>query len=142
MLNDRFNAPWYWSDFVYYKTRPGREFKKCLNVLHQFTKEIIQKRNAEFGNSNYGCKKKFAFLDILLAAKRNDSELTFQDIQEEVDTFMFEGHDTTASGLAWTILLLAEHPTIQEKLYQEIEKDLGKLIISIFFFNFLERICK
>nr|AHL88991.1 cytochrome p450 4EC1 [Brachionus koreanus] len=125
LLNDRFNAPWYWADFVYYKTEPGKEFKKCLDVLHNFTKDIILKRDAEFDDLNYESKGKFAFLDILLAAKRNDSDLTFQDIQDEVDTFMFEGHDTTASGLAWTVLLLAEYPTIQENLYREIEKELG-----------------
>nr|QVK45573.1 cytochrome P450 [Brachionus paranguensis] len=124
LLNDRFNAPWYWSDFVYYKTEPGKEFKKCLNVLHKFTKEIIIKRDTEFDDLNLGSKKKFAFLDILLMAKRSDSALTFQDIQEEVDTFMFEGHDTTASGLAWTILLLAENQKVQQKLYQEIEQEL------------------
>lgn len=37
-----------------------------------------------------GKKKRLAFLDMLLFASRGDSSISNDDIQEEVDTFMFE----------------------------------------------------
>jgi len=63
------------------------------------------------------------FLDILLTAKdENGVGLSDIDIRNEVDTFLFEGHDTTASAISWTLFSLAEHPEYQEKCRQEIEE--------------------
>ena len=64
---------------------------------------------------------------LLDAKRRNSDEITFDDIQEEVDTFMFEGHDTTSTSLNWTCYLIARHPEIQKKLQNEIETLMGNL---------------
>ncbi|CAD7012862.1 unnamed protein product [Ceratitis capitata] len=69
--------------------------------------------------------KKLAFLDTLLSSTIDGRRLTQEEIYEEVSTFMFEGHDTTTSGVAFTIYLLATHPEIQQKVYAEQEQLLG-----------------
>ncbi|GBP03883.1 Cytochrome P450 4d2 [Eumeta japonica] len=48
-----------------------------------------------------------------------------EDIREEVDTFMFEGHDTTTSGIAFALYLIARHKEVQEKLVEEVKHVLG-----------------
>ncbi|XP_052809276.1 cytochrome P450 4A2-like [Mya arenaria] len=48
-----------------------------------------------------------------------------QEIQDEVDTFTFEGHDTTASALAWGLYALGQYPDIQEKVYEDAKSVLG-----------------
>jgi cytochrome P450 len=52
--------------------------------------------------------------------------LTSKDIQDEVDTFMFEGHDTTTSATAWACHLIGSSPVVQKKLHEEIDSIFGK----------------
>jgi cytochrome P450 len=49
-----------------------------------------------------------------------------EQLREEVDTFMFAGHDTTSHAVAWTIWCLATHPDIQERVYNEITAEFGQ----------------
>ena len=75
-----------------------------------------QKENTNQENLNLERKRKIAFLDLLLQVQLNDgSGLSNSDIQEEVDTFMFEGHDTTTCSLAWTIFLIGHYPKVALK---------------------------
>ena len=63
------------------------------------------------------------FLGILLAARDEDGKgLTDLEIRNEVDTFLFEGHDTTASSLTWMLYVMAAHPEHQKKVQEEIDE--------------------
>src|SRR4030095_13100192 len=40
-------------------------------------------------------------------------------LEDEAVTLMVAGHDTMAASLSWTLLLLGEHPRVQEDLADE-----------------------
>ncbi|PFX12505.1 Cytochrome P450 4C1 [Stylophora pistillata] len=73
------------------------------------------------GEGEFKSKRRLAFLDLLLEAY-DRGEISREGIREEVDTFMFEGHDTTAAGLTWALYLLARHPHIQQQVHEEVDK--------------------
>ncbi|KAJ8262289.1 hypothetical protein GJAV_G00164760 [Gymnothorax javanicus] len=133
IISRRQRAPWYWPDIVYYFLGEGKEHDRTLKILHSFTESVIRERaecissSAESDReSEQGLRKRRAFLDMLL--KSTDEEghgLSHRDIQEEVDTFMFEGHDTTAASLNWTLHLLGSHPEEQKKVHEELQEVLG-----------------
>jgi cytochrome P450 len=57
-------------------------------------------------------KKKILF-QLMSVRLPDGSQLSDEDVAEEVDTFMFEGHDTTACALSWALLLIGNHPEVQ-----------------------------
>ena len=119
-------TPMYWPDFIYHNfTDKGKDHLKLLEILHKFTRRVIEERSADFDPINFKATKRIAFLDMLLKARSDDNSLTFDDIQEEVDTFMFEGHDTTTSGICSAIQLIGSHPEVQAKLHEEIDQVFG-----------------
>ncbi|KAJ7405124.1 Cytochrome P450 4V2 [Willisornis vidua] len=68
-------------------------------------------------------KKRRAFLDMLLNATDDEGKkLSYRDIREEVDTFMFEGHDTTAAAMNWVLYLLGRNPEVQKKVHRELDE--------------------
>ena len=58
----------------------------------------------------------------LLLQDEEGCGLTDEEIRAEVDTFLFEGHDTTAAGIAWTLYNLARFPDHQEKCRAEVDE--------------------
>ncbi|KAK1341777.1 hypothetical protein QTO34_016526 [Cnephaeus nilssonii] len=53
------------------------------------------------------------------------NKLSHEAIREEVDTFMFEGHDTTAAGINWALYLLGCYPEVQKKVDNELDEVFG-----------------
>uniref|UniRef100_A0A8D8LIE7 Cytochrome P450 4g15 n=1 Tax=Cacopsylla melanoneura TaxID=428564 RepID=A0A8D8LIE7_9HEMI len=72
-----------------------------------------------------GEKKRLAFLDLMIESAQNGVVLTDEEIKEQVDTIMFEGHDTTAAGSSFFLCVMGTHPEIQAKVIQEIDEIFG-----------------
>lgn len=61
----------------------------------------------------------------MIETAHNGADLSDEEIKEEVDTIMFEGHDTTAAGSSFVLCLLGIHQDIQAKVYEEIKSIFG-----------------
>lgn len=66
-------------------------------------------------------------LALLLAAQDEETGegLSDAEVRDEVMTLFLAGHETTANALTWTWTLLAEHPTAEARLYDEVDAVLG-----------------
>ncbi|CAH6779400.1 Cyp4f17 [Phodopus roborovskii] len=119
-----------YADFLYYLTADGRRFRKVCDLVHNFTDAIIRERRRALNSQGVDeflkaktRSKTLDFIDVILLAKdEHGKELSDEDIRAEADTFMFGGHDTTASGLSWTLYNLARHPEYQERCRQEVRE--------------------
>ncbi|VEN41620.1 unnamed protein product [Callosobruchus maculatus] len=114
--------------------------RNAVKHLHNVTYSVIDSRMQALKDSfdareeydELGKKKRMAFLDILLQSKIDGRPLSRDDVREEVDTFMFEGHDTTASAISFALFLLSTHQDVQENAVAEqkliFEDDLQRTI--------------
>jgi cytochrome P450 family 4 subfamily V len=92
--------------------------------------QVIEERLSTFNVedvSNSGDEKsarRLVFLNSLIT-QMHAEKLTLEDIQEEVDTFMFEGHDTTAAALNFFCYLVGCYPDVQAKVHAEMDSIFG-----------------
>uniref|UniRef100_A0A670XT72 Cytochrome P450 family 4 subfamily B member 1 n=1 Tax=Pseudonaja textilis TaxID=8673 RepID=A0A670XT72_PSETE len=112
------------SDFLYSFTPSGQRFKQACELAHHHTEKVIEERKKSIHNERelekIEKKRHLDFLDILLCAKSEDGTgLSNEDLRAEVDTFMFAGHDTTATGLSWLLYIMAKHPEHQQNISRE-----------------------
>lgn len=75
--------------------------------------------------NDIGEKKRLAFLDLLLESAQNGALISDKEIKEQVDTIMFEGHDTTAAGSSFFLSMMGIHQDIQAKVVQELQDIFG-----------------
>ncbi|XP_069677847.1 cytochrome P450 4c3-like isoform X2 [Periplaneta americana] len=131
ILQRRFITPWLKPDVIFNRTYYGKKQAECLKIVHNFSEKVINERKqerlrqvsgAEIPQSN-GVKKRrrLALLDRLLEDTKDGNVLTHDDIREEVDTFTFAGHDTTATAVSWCLYVLGQHPEAQDKIVHEIQ---------------------
>ncbi|EFN62598.1 Cytochrome P450 4C1 [Camponotus floridanus] len=136
LVAKRLIEPWLWPDWLYNLISEGIEYKSMVNKLHKFTREIIHKKKiirqsqndstkAENENDelDIGKLEKKAFLDLLLDQNEKDEiPLTDDELRAQVDTFMFEGHDTTAVAITWALFLLGNNLEHQNKVHEELKE--------------------
>ncbi|XP_014794515.1 PREDICTED: cytochrome P450 4B1-like [Calidris pugnax] len=119
-----------YKDIFYDWTRKGHEYQDACKLAHTHTDKVIKERKMLLSNEKeldkIQKKRHLDFLDILLCTKdANGVGLSDEDLRAEVDTFMFEGHDTTASGISWLLYCLSLHPEHQQRCREEIQGILG-----------------
>nr|QGY64108.1 cytochrome P450 4DV2 [Sitophilus zeamais] len=132
---DRSFSLWKVNPYLFPLTSDYWYQRRIVKSLHRFTDTVIENRvkslqgktekNVEKDVDDVGKKKKLAFLDLLLNSTIDGKPLTKEDIREEVDTFMFEGHDTTSFAISMGLYLLAKYPSVQTTARNELNEIFG-----------------
>ncbi|XDB48358.1 hypothetical protein ABFV05_001974 [Capra hircus] len=103
-----------------------RNSKSYIQAVRDLNNAVIKERKAHLQKEGelekVRSRRHLDFLDILLFTRmQKGSSLSDEDLHAEVDTFMFKGHDTTASGISWILYTLASYPVHQQRCQEEIQ---------------------
>ncbi len=103
-------------------TPANLRFRHAIRRLEEIIYGIIrERRRSPAGDAG-------DLLSMLIAARdeATGEGMTDKQLRDEVLTIFLAGHETTALNLSWTWHLLAGHPTIAEKLRDELRETLGE----------------
>ncbi|KAJ8732434.1 hypothetical protein PYW07_015033 [Mythimna separata] len=127
----RICQPWLYNDKIY------KFFCPANFELHSHSKEIIwsfmdkiiaskreylRKEKLE-SNSSQKCKQDLkTFLELLIESPGGYGSV---ELREETLVIVLAGTDTSAVGTAFTTVMLAKYPDVQEKVYNELQEVFG-----------------
>lgn len=96
-------------------TPTNRRYKRELERLRTFVDDLAAERRNQ-SPANRGDDLLSILVEFLEA-----SELMQEEFRDNMVTFLFAGHETTALGLTYTLLCLAQNPEEQKRLCAEID---------------------
>ncbi|MCD7034764.1 cytochrome P450 [Metabacillus sp. GX 13764] len=92
-------------------TKKNRKYKKGLQSLDELAEKMIQEADPEGDH----------LLALLLKAQYEDgSSISRDEIRDQILTILIAGHETTSNALSWIWYLLASHPEVQARFYEEL----------------------
>jgi cytochrome P450 len=107
---------------------------KLNEIVYGFIRDHQQQEPTSASSTNKGLNTSTAtatkstqdLLTTLINARDEvtGEKMSDQQLRDEIMTFFFAGHETTALTLTWTWYLLAKHPEVEHKLVAELREAL------------------
>lgn len=94
-------------------TPKNRRFTRSMKVVDDLILGIVAERRG-------ATEAPHDLLALLL-----DAEMSDRQLRDELVTLALAGHETTATALSWTWLLLSQHPDVARRARQEIAEVAG-----------------
>jgi cytochrome P450 len=104
--------------------------RRAIETLDAMIYKLVDVRRAERSRRPSSEPAPNDLLEMLLSAQGDvhgevGSQMSNEQVRDEVMTLFLAGHETTANALSWTWYLLAQNPAVTEKLAAEIDSVLA-----------------
>ncbi|XP_031620385.1 cytochrome P450 4c3-like [Contarinia nasturtii] len=128
-------------DIIYKQTQLYQMECDALARSEAMQEELILKKMKEFEENNHNnndldeanedkpYEKPQIFIERLIKL-RNQGIITDQEIRDQVHLIIFAGQDTSSYTIAMTLLLLAMHPKIEQRVIDELNTVFGDLPVD------------
>ncbi len=100
---------------------PGaKRFQSAIRAIDRVVSELIEQRRGD-------PIPRHDLLSLLLSARDPESgqAMTNQQLRDEVVTMFLASYEPVVTALAWTMVLLSKHPSVELRLREEVQSVLG-----------------
>jgi cytochrome P450 len=98
----------------------NRRFRRAMGELEAVVYRIIEDRRRTRRDEH-------DLLAMLLAARDDETGagMTDRQLRDEVMTMLLAGHETTSLALSWTYYVLSQHPEVEQRIADEVDRVIG-----------------
>uniref|UniRef100_A0A1B0F058 Uncharacterized protein n=1 Tax=Phlebotomus papatasi TaxID=29031 RepID=A0A1B0F058_PHLPP len=142
LITIRIFRPWFHSDFLYKFSHLHKTTEKLRKITSEFVEKVIKSKTSATEDAKErgmmkverqvsedeltSYKKPQIFIDQVMDMFNEGKLVTRDDLKAHVGTNIATGFETSALISSYCVLMLAMHPNIQQKVYEEIESIFGK----------------
>ncbi|KAH7445905.1 hypothetical protein KP509_01G027800 [Ceratopteris richardii] len=100
-----------------------RDMIEAMRVLVKFFEELVASKRRVL-NDDGNCEKKFDLMSCLLM-NGGDTYVDDKLLRDSAVSFVVAGRDTSAQALSWFFWLVAQHPSVENKIVEETRCIIG-----------------
>ncbi|XP_065158935.1 probable cytochrome P450 4d14 isoform X1 [Atheta coriaria] len=118
----------YNNPMTYKWTKKFKQEQNVMKIINNYTDKFFQERRDilnQRNDKNVQNDMQTVYLDVLFEATIDGKPLTQQMMRDEINVYIFGGHDTSAITLAFAMFELSRNPDIQLKAFEEINNIFG-----------------
>ncbi len=108
-------------------TEANRRLGASIRGFHRIVDGIIEQKRVRIHEAVEGGNSSPDLLTVLMSSKDEltGESMSDRQLRDEVMSFLIAGHETTANALSWIWYLLDQHPEEQERLREEVVRELA-----------------
>jgi cytochrome P450 len=96
------------------------EFEKSCDLFHKLSDHVIAQKQTDLANQNTKKSQNGRNLFETVMRQFTNQVWNMADVRSEIDFMISAGADTTTHSLSFVLVLLAIHPEIQAKVFEEV----------------------
>ena len=105
-----------------------RQCQEALQVVNDTLDDLINRCKAVVEEEDEEFVEEYMNTDdpsILHFLIASGDDVTSKQLRDDLMTLLIAGHETTAAVLTWTTFLLAKHPEVKAKVFEEVDRVVG-----------------
>ncbi|KAJ2952348.1 hypothetical protein O0L34_g4633 [Tuta absoluta] len=130
-VTTRASRPWLHFDFIYNLLPLASKIQKHKDFLQEVAEKAINDKMKEFQDNNKAepiedsKNTNKTFLDDIIRASQRIGGYNRLELHEETLVLTLASADSSTVGASFTCLMLARHPEVQERVYEEVNQVFG-----------------